>query len=63
MQTVVREKEEAEIIKHLKSAIGPRISQDTFVCGLCAFRENADIVGAVNIAKRGANVIQKTLQG
>jgi len=62
LQDIIREKEEAEIIEYLRMAIGPRISQDTFVCGLCGFKENADIVGATNIAKRGAKLIQKIIQ-
>jgi hypothetical protein len=62
LQNIIREKEEAEIIKYLRMAIGPRIAQDTFVCGLCGFKENADIVGATNIAKRGAKLIQKIIQ-
>jgi transposase len=62
LQDIIREKEEAEIIRYLKKAIGPRIAQDTFICGLCGFKENADIVGATNIAKRGAKLIQKIIQ-
>ncbi len=50
-----------EFLKHLKIVISPRISQDTFICGLCHFQENADIVGSANIAKRGVNLIQKSL--
>jgi transposase len=62
LKVIIREKEETEIIRYLKMAIGPRISQDTFVCGLCGFKENADIVGATNIAERGINLIQKIIQ-
>jgi hypothetical protein len=62
LQDIIREKEDAEIIRYLKMAIGPRIAQDTFICGLCGFKENADIVGATNIAKRGVNLIQKIIQ-
>ncbi|MDQ3840269.1 MAG: hypothetical protein M3297_13495 [Thermoproteota archaeon] len=62
LQAVIREKDEAGIIKYLKRAIGPRIAQDTFICGLCGFKENADIVGATNIAKRGVRLIQKIIQ-
>ena len=62
LQAAIQEREDTEIIKHLNKAIGPRIAQDTFVCGLCGFRENADIVGATNIVKRGVNLIQKILQ-
>ena len=62
LQDIIREKEDAEIIRYLKMAIGPRIAQDTFFCGLCGFKENADIVGATNIAKRGVNLIQKIIQ-
>jgi hypothetical protein len=62
LQDIIREKEEAEIIRYLKKAIGPRIVQDTFICGLCGSKENADIVGATNIAKRGAKLIQKIIQ-
>jgi hypothetical protein len=62
LQDIIRKKEAAEIIRYLKMAIGPRIAQDTFVCGLCGFKENADIVGATNIAKRGGKLIQKIIQ-
>jgi hypothetical protein len=62
LQAVIREHNDTEIIRHLKMSIGPRVSQDVFICGLCGFKENADIVGATNIAKRGANLIQKILK-
>jgi hypothetical protein len=62
LKDIIRGKEEAEIIRYLKKAIGPRIAQDTFICGLCGSKENADIVGATNIAKRGAKLIQKIIQ-
>jgi transposase len=61
MQNVIAKKEVGEIIRYLKWAIEPRITQDIFTCGLCSFSENADIVGAANIGKRGASVIQKPL--
>lgn len=46
-------KEESKIVKYFKLVLGPRISQDVFICPKCSFKENADIVGAVNIARRG----------
>ena len=61
LQKLVSEKDEVELLRHLKIVISPRIYQDTFICGLCRFQENADIVGSANIAKRGANLIQKSL--
>jgi len=61
LQKLVGGKDEMELLRHLKIVISPRISQDTFICGLCRFQENADIVGSANIAKRGANLIQKSL--
>ncbi len=54
-------KDETELLRHLKIVISPRISQDTFICGFCRFQENADIVGSANIAKRDANLIQKSI--
>ncbi len=62
LQIIITKREEAETIRILKRAIEPRISQDTFVCGLCGFKENADIVGSTNISQRGAGLIQKLRQ-
>lgn len=53
LKKAIADKEENKIIKYLKLAMGPRISQDVFICPKCSFKENADIVGAVNIARRG----------
>jgi hypothetical protein len=61
LQNLFSGKDEAELLRHLKIVISPRISQDTFICGFCRFQENADIVGSTSIAKRGANLIQKSL--
>jgi transposase len=36
-----------------KYAIKHRPTQDTFICHSCGYEENADIVGAINIARRG----------
>jgi hypothetical protein len=48
--------------RYLRLAIGPRITQDTFICGLCGYTENADVVGSINIARRGAALLHKILQ-
>jgi hypothetical protein len=48
--------------RYLNLAMGPRIAQDTFICGLCGYKEDTDIVGAINIARRGATLIQKPIQ-
>ena len=61
LQNIMTEGEEIKIIRNLKTIINPRITQDIFICGLCRFKENADIVGAVNIAKRGVHLIQKSI--
>ena len=62
LQNIMIEGDEIKISRNLRKVIDPRITQDTFTCGLCRFKENADIVGSVNIAKRGAHLIQKTLE-
>src|SRR6185437_6753429 len=43
--------------------LGPRISQEQFICPKisCRFTENADLVGASNIADRGIEQVQKYL--
>lgn len=61
LQTKITKREEVEIIRCLKRAIEPRIVQETFVCGLCGFKEHADIVGSTNIGEKGASLIQKTI--
>jgi hypothetical protein len=61
LQNILSESEETKIIRNLKAIISPRITQDIFICGLCRFKENADIVGSANIAKRGINLIQKSI--
>ena len=53
---------ESEKVRLLLRAIEPRVAQDRFICGLCGFRENADIVGATNIGRRGIGLIPKTIQ-
>lgn len=46
----------------LFQTISPRPSQDKFECGICGFSEDADIVGAINIAKRGLENYLKYLE-
>lgn len=57
LKKAIADKEENNIAKYFKLALGPRISQDVFICPKCSFKENADIVGAVNIARRGIDRI------
>ncbi|MCS7201112.1 MAG: zinc ribbon domain-containing protein [Patescibacteria group bacterium] len=47
----------------LFTSISPRISQSEFVCLDCGYKENADIVGAINIAKRGREYFMNILSG
>lgn len=50
----ITNKDEGKTVRYFKLALGPRISQGVFICPKCLYKENADIVGAVNIATRGA---------
>lgn len=52
LKQAVDNKKTEEAFRYLKLALGPRVKQDTFICPKCSYQENADLVGAINIAKR-----------
>lgn len=48
----IKENKLEEALRYFKT-ITPRITQDKFVCLRCGYKEDADVVGAINIAKIG----------
>lgn len=57
LKVAIDGQEKNKIARYFMLALGPRVKQDAFICAKCSFKENADLVGAVNIARRGAERI------
>lgn len=52
LKQAVDNKKTEDALKYLKLALGPRAKQGTFICPKCSYQEHADLVGAINVAKR-----------
>ena len=63
LDRAIQSKDWKEAGRLLRRAIGPRISQDVFICARCGFQENADIVGATNVGRKGAESVLRLTRG